>query len=64
MSDVDAALHPSQAMDIDRHQIGGNQPYTLVVDGKLAILRFVNVGRFPAVHQHGRAPDEVLAYEG
>lgn len=64
MSDVDAALHPSQALDIDRHQIGGKQPYTLVVDGKSAILRFVNAGRFAAMHQQVQATDNVLAYEG
>lgn len=64
MSDVDAALHPTGTADIDPHQIGGNQAYTLVVDGKSGILRFVNAGRFAAMHQQLQATDNVWVCEG
>ncbi len=64
MSDVDAALHPTGASDIDRHQISRKQAPTLVVVRKMKFLRSVNVGRFAAVHQHDRATDNVLVYEG
>ncbi|MCY1672252.1 hypothetical protein OVA07_14695 [Novosphingobium sp. SL115] len=64
MSDVDFALHPWAARNIDRHQITENQTSTLVVERQFAFLRFVNVGRFVAVHQHGQATDKVPANEG
>lgn len=64
MSDVDPALHPAGLRNIDRHQIAENQPHTLVVDREIAFLRSVNVRRFAAVHQHGRAADNVSACEG
>ncbi len=46
------------------HQISRKQAPTLVVVRKMKFLRSVNVGRFAAVHQHDRATDNVLVYEG
>ncbi|MDT0507614.1 hypothetical protein [Novosphingobium sp. MMS21-SN21R] len=64
MSDVDVALHPQAHRNIDRRQIAGNQPHTLVEHAEFAFLRFVNVGRFAAVHQADHAMDEIPVCEG
>lgn len=64
MSDVDVALHPRGSANIDRHQIAENQPHTLGLEGDLPFLRFVNVGRFAAVHQADHAMDEIPVCEG